>query len=122
MTMQVEIRCLAGRLSSGLAELTEHRLQRALGRFATRVRRVRVCLNDVNGPRGGVDKRCRMRVDLFPRGLVVVEAVDAAFEPALLGAAERIVRRVHAAIERKRDAHRRRRPADRPAGLTEDAT
>ena len=116
--MQVDMHCLSGRPGPGLAELIQHRLQRALGRFANRVRRVRVCLNDVNGPRGGIDKRCRMRVDLFPRGAVVVEAVGAAFEQALFGAAERVVRRVRAVIERKRDAHRRRRPADQSMGLT----
>jgi putative sigma-54 modulation protein len=120
--MQVDMHCLSGRPGLGLAELTKHRLQRALGRFASRVRRVRVCLNDVNGPRGGIDKRCRMRVDLFPRGAVVVEAVGAAFEQALFGAAERVVRRVRALIERKRDAHRRRRPRDQSIGLTEEAT
>jgi len=120
--MQVEMRCPAGQPGPGLAGLTKHRLQRALGRLANRVRRVRVCLNDVNGPRGGIDKRCRMRVDLFPRGAVVVEAFGEAFEQALLGAAERVVRRVRAVIERKRDAHRRRKVADQSMGLTQEAT
>jgi hypothetical protein len=49
-------------------------LTSALGRFARRMRTVRVWLEDVNGPRGGVDNRCRIELELRPRGVFSVSA------------------------------------------------
>jgi hypothetical protein len=49
-------------------------LTSALGRFARRMRTVRVWLEDVNGPRGGVDNRCRIDIELRPRGVISVSA------------------------------------------------
>jgi putative sigma-54 modulation protein len=42
-------------------DLTEHVNKRALltlGRFSTRITKVVVRLEDMNGPKGGIDKRC----------------------------------------------------------------
>jgi len=50
-------------------------LASALGRFARRVRIVHVSLEDVNGPRGGVDIRCRLDVYFRPRGSITVSAL-----------------------------------------------
>ena len=49
-------------------------LTSALGRFEHRMRSVRVWLEDVNGPRGGVDNRCRIDIELRPRGIISVSA------------------------------------------------
>jgi hypothetical protein len=49
-------------------------LTSALGRFDHRVRTVRVWLEDVNGPRGGVDNRCRIDIEFRPRGVTSVSA------------------------------------------------
>ena len=48
-------------------ELTAHverRLRFALTRFSGRIGRVNVFLTDQNGPRGGIDKTCRIVVRL----------------------------------------------------------
>jgi hypothetical protein len=50
-------------------------LTSALGRFERRVRSIRVWLEDVNGPRGGVDIRCRIDIELRPRGALSVSAL-----------------------------------------------
>ncbi len=42
--------------------IIEDRLRFALRRFSHMVRRVEFCLTDLNGPKGGVDKRCRVRL------------------------------------------------------------
>lgn len=49
-------------------------LTSALGRFAHRVRTVCVWLEDVNGPRGGVDNLCRIDIEFRPRGAISVSA------------------------------------------------
>lgn len=52
--------------SAHLSQAIERRLRSALGRFRGRVSHVRVWLEDVNGPRGGEDLRCRMEARLVP--------------------------------------------------------
>jgi hypothetical protein len=63
-------------LHAGQHERIERRVGFALSRLATQIRQVDVHLCDVNGPRGGIDKRCRVLVH-FERGpAVVVEDFD----------------------------------------------
>jgi ribosome hibernation promoting factor len=70
----------------------ERRLQFALGRFGARVTRVAVTLTDLNGPRGGIDKQCRIIASLAPKGEVVVEVRDADIFIAIDRAADRLGR------------------------------
>ena len=79
----------------------------ALDRFAAAIREVELALVDLNGPRGGLDKRCRARVSLIPRGTVVVDATGESFIEALHGAAEKAKRSLHRRLERRRTEGRR---------------
>jgi CBS domain-containing protein len=73
-----------------------------LGKFAPVIERVSVRVEDVNGPRGGVDQVCRIKVVLTGLRSVVFEGRDAslaaAIDTALVGA-ERGVRR---SVQRRR--------------------
>lgn len=84
----------------------------ALDRFATAIREVELGLVDLNGPKGGLDKRCRARLSLVPRGTVVVDSVGETFLEALHGAAEKARRALQRRLERGRTTHRAR-----PAGF-----
>ena len=78
------------------------RLGEKFARYARSIERISVRLRDVNGPRGGVDVRCRIKVVVSGLPSVVVEEQAAAFRPALtaaLSAAERAVRK---ALQRRR--------------------
>jgi hypothetical protein len=80
-----------------------------LGKFASSIERVSVRVTDVNGPRGGADQRCRVKVVLSGLPSVMVERQDATREVAIdtaLRATEESVRRV---IRRRRmkPLHRR---------------
>ncbi len=59
-------------MSDALRAHAERCLEFALRRFGNRIDRVSVWLVDVNGPRGGVDKCCRIAVRLRPTGSVFV--------------------------------------------------
>lgn len=56
-------------------ELAERRVRFALRRLGWLVPRAEVQLSDVNGPRGGVDKRCQLELKTDGAGVVVVTAV-----------------------------------------------
>ena len=60
MRVLVRIRGVDG--SEELAEHTERRVHQHLSRFGRQVAGVTVRLSDVNGPRGGRDKRCQVTV------------------------------------------------------------
>jgi hypothetical protein len=55
--MRVSLKAL-GLAEDGLADFVNRRATTALGRFSNRVHTVTVRLQDLNGPKGGVDKRC----------------------------------------------------------------
>jgi putative sigma-54 modulation protein len=78
----------------------ERRLRFALGRFGTRVTTVTVTLEDLNGPRGGIDKQCRIAVTLASAGHLRVEVMDTEITPAVDQAADRIGRAVAREFER----------------------
>jgi ribosome-associated translation inhibitor RaiA len=73
-----------------------------LGKLASSIERISVRVEDVNGPRGGVDHACRVKVVLSGLPSVVVVEQDASLAAAIdraLGGAERAVRR---AVQRRR--------------------
>ena len=99
--MLVDIRARHGRLSRSLEERLERRLWFALAKFGGRIRRISAFLEDINGPRGGEDQRCRIEVSLVPSGSIMAEATDAEVASAVGRAAERVARRVKDALDRK---------------------
>jgi putative sigma-54 modulation protein len=100
--MHVEIRARQGQLTRGLEEQLERRLHFALARFGGRIRRISALLEDINGPRGGEDQRCRIEVSLVPSGSIMAEATDCEVVSAVGRAAERVARRVRDALDRRR--------------------
>jgi len=88
------------------------RLQFALGRFAGRIRRVSTFFEDQNGPRGGVDKFCRIVVRLVDGSELVAEVVDVEWEVAVDRATTRIGHTVGREVARKRSSRRIARSPD----------
>jgi putative sigma-54 modulation protein len=72
-------------------------LETALGRLGRCLRRVDVYLTDVNGPRGGPDKRCRIVARLTAGSPVVVSRTDR--DPAAAAAAIRCRRSVRSYLK-----------------------
>ncbi|WP_169927945.1 HPF/RaiA family ribosome-associated protein [Labilithrix luteola] len=100
--MQVTVRSNVA-LSDALATHIENKLGLALNRFRERIGAVTVRFIDVNGPRGGVDKRCRVMVEIPGHKSVVVEAIDADGYVAITRAASRLDEQVSRAIARLRE-------------------
>jgi hypothetical protein len=92
------------------AELRDQAVQRlrfVMRRLAWRVSRARLRLSDVNGPRGGVDKRCQVALNADDGGRPVVITAMArdwrdAIDSALARAAQVLLRRHGQAPERRR--------------------
>lgn len=78
------------------------KLGKKLGKFGTAIERVSVRVKDVNGPRGGVDQLCRVKVVLSGLPSIVFEHQDSVLEPAIDGALAGAERAVRKALERER--------------------
>jgi putative sigma-54 modulation protein len=100
--MRIDLRSSNVPISEALREHILRKLDFAIRRFARHVDRVVVRLVDVNGPRGGPDKRCRIIAHLAPTGSVIVEAMDADAYAAASQAATRLDERVARALARQR--------------------
>jgi len=72
------------------------------GRYGRAVERVTVRIRDVNGPRGGVDIECRIKVVLSGLPSVVVERRTASFESSFITALTAAARSVSQALRRRR--------------------
>jgi hypothetical protein len=103
-TMRLLVRRKNVALGEELQDWVEMRMRFAFSRFHARIREIVVTLDDLNGPKGGVDKRCRVVVRMAPRGRVAIEEIGADFETAVARAAERGGRTVGRELERRRDA------------------
>jgi ribosome-associated translation inhibitor RaiA len=75
-----------------LRELAVRRVQFALRRMSWLVPRADVQLSDVNGPRGGVDKRCQVRLTTERAGTIVISATARDWRSALDSALARATR------------------------------
>jgi len=94
--LPAHVRVLGAELEEGDREYVRRKLGMRLGKFADSIERVSVRIDDVNGPRGGVDQVCRIKVVLSALPSVVFEARDASRRAAIdvaIDGTERAVRR-----------------------------
>jgi hypothetical protein len=78
------------------------RLGEKLGKYAGSIERVTVRVRDINGPRGGDDLLCRIKVVLSGLPSVVGEHQAALLQPALTRALAAVERAVRDALQRRR--------------------
>jgi putative sigma-54 modulation protein len=95
------------RLPADLPDHIERRLRFALARFGGRVERVIVFLQDRNGPKGGVDKVCRILAKVHGCGSLMAVVADSDWTAAVDRATTRIGHTVARQVDRARDRHGR---------------
>ncbi len=97
--------------ATDLRELAERRVRFVLRRTGWLVPRAEVQMSDVNGPRGGIDKRCQVELRTDGAGSVVVASVASDWRTALDDALARAARFLMRLRRRGNDSRRmRQRP------------
>jgi hypothetical protein len=94
--------------ASELRDLTERRVRFMLRRLGWLVPRAEVRLSDVNGVRGGVDKRCQVELKTDGAQSVVVTSVATEWRTALDNALARAARSLVRLWRRETDSRRLR--------------
>jgi ribosomal subunit interface protein len=100
--MRIEVTGQGMTVRPGLKEHVERRLAFALGRFEDRIDSVTVRLEDLNGPKGGVDKQCKIVVQIRKLPTVIVEQTAEDMYAAVDQAADRVGRAVTKKLEKAR--------------------
>jgi hypothetical protein len=94
-----------------LRSITIQRVQFAMRRLSWLVPTAKVQLSDINGPHGGVDKRCQLEFKTASSGIVVVTAIARDWSDALNGALHRASRKLTRGLQRNRNQLRVRQTA-----------
>ena len=93
------VRPLGVELDDDQQAYVRRKLGMKLGKFATSIERISVRVTDMNGPRGGVDQVCNIKVVLSGLPSVVIErrhaALPAAIELALRATEQAVRRSIH---------------------------
>jgi ribosomal subunit interface protein len=100
--MQTRVRSKQTEVDESVRAYVERRLWFSLDRHSARILHATVHIVDLNGPRGGEDKSCRIEVRLRGAGSVFVEGTDADLYTAVDRAAARAGRAVSRVVERAR--------------------
>lgn len=87
-------------LTDGLRAYVRRRLRTSVGWALTR--RLAVWLSDINGPRGGRDKRCKIQISLDHGKTVVIENTEDDLYVAIDRAADRADRALARQLARRR--------------------
>jgi ribosomal subunit interface protein len=100
MIMNIAIQSNGLVLTESLRAYVYRRLQTSLGWALTR--RLAVWLSDINGPRGGRDKRCKIQISLDNGKTVVIEDTEEDMYAAIDRAADRADRALARQLARSR--------------------
>lgn len=109
--MQIQIQAHGFTLTQGLVDHIERRIAQSLAHIRDDIRKVAVRLSDINGPRGGNDKRCVVQISLHGHKGVVAKDIHGDMYLAISHAAFRAAHTVKKLLGRKR-AQRHSAPED----------
>lgn len=104
--MKIEVRFRNLEASELLRQYAVRRIQLQLSRFAAAVRSITVRLSDVNGPRGGDDKRCHIELSGPGLGSLAIDERSGNAYAAVDVAVERAARSARRELQRARAGRR----------------
>lgn len=104
--MQIDIQARNFPLTSAIRGHVQRRIGFALSSRDEHIKQIRVRLSDINGPRGGEDKRCQVQVVLPKLADVVIEDTETDLYVAIDRAVDRASRNVDRRLSRRRQNQR----------------
>ena len=108
--MKIDIQSRGFSLTDALHRYTQRRLHFVMSYCSGHINQVVVRLSDVNGPRGGADKCCHIRIVLAGIPNVVVEDTEVDMYAAIDRACDRARRTVVRKIDRQLSLIRQHEP------------
>lgn len=100
--MKIEVQSKRIKLSKRLKLFLLKRLEFAFNRFDDQIQKVKVRLDDVNGPKGGMDKYCQIHLRLDNHEDIVVKGRAQYVEAAIANTATRSVNTFTRRLKKRR--------------------
>jgi hypothetical protein len=100
--MNIEVSTKGGCSAEFMADVTAT-ISQGLARYESRITRIEVHFEDVNGPKGGIDHRCRLEARLSAMKPVIVSDAGADSFVALKGAISKMDRLLKSSLGKKKD-------------------
>lgn len=100
--MRIQVFARNVTLAPGWMDFIERRLAFAIGRFASRIQEVVVRIQDLNGPRGGIDQQCHIDARILPCAWKSASGTGADLGTAITKAVDRIARCIRTDLDRRR--------------------
>jgi ribosome-associated translation inhibitor RaiA len=112
-SMPARVRVIGAVIDEEDRDYIGEKLGMKLGKFAASVERITVRLSDTNGPKGGLDQKCQVKVVLSGMPSVVVHATDSTVRRTIDRAIDSAALAVRRRIQRRRlkPLHHRASPA-----------
>jgi len=86
-----------------VAEAAKRRASMKFSRFADAIRELHITVVDINGPKGGLDTRCRLRLLTTNGNHIIIEETAGKVKDAITGACDRATRKVSRVLARNSD-------------------
>lgn len=96
------VRVMGGAIGDEDRDYIARKLGMKLGTFAASIERITVRLSDVNGPKGGRDQRCQIKVVLSGLPSVVVNETESTLRRAVDPAVDAVAIAVRRRVQRRR--------------------
>jgi len=104
-------------LTNEMRQFAERRLFFALSRFESKIETVSLLITDENGPRGGIDKLCKLVIRLRHLNEIVISDKDANVSACVARLAQRAGRAVSRSVDRSQRFQRHAPQSAEPSGL-----
>jgi hypothetical protein len=105
--MQLSVRINDGNTTPAARRNLIESVDHALSKFANHLRRVSLSVTDINGPRGGKDKHCRLVLHMNRMQPIVIEDLDFSVGGVIHQSIERAVYTVSQRISRLNQSRHR---------------
>jgi ribosomal subunit interface protein len=104
--MNINLQARDFHLTNSLESQIRQKMKILLDRFDDKIRATRVVLSDINGPKGGKDKRCTIKIEVHNAKTIVVDEVADNMYESISRCSQRAKRAVSKLVSKDRGKKR----------------
>lgn len=104
--MNIDLQARDFELTDSLESQIRQKMKILLDRFDHKIRNTRVVLSDINGPKGGNDKRCTIKIEVHNFKTIVVDEVTDNMYESISRCSQRAKRAVAKLVNKSRGKKR----------------